>query len=429
MGSYRSKEDDVAKISTSIFVTNFPDSISAKDLFNACKTYGHVVDSFIPTKRAMNGKRFGFVRFINVFNVDRLVGNLCTVWIDRHKFFANVARFKRNSFNGSFDKDKATGGSKVNITKPHSKVTVNDNNSFSRASSFASVLKGTSVKVNLNSSSPAMVLDEECVVSRDLDNFVMGEVKDFSSINNLYVLLSNEGFRHVKLVYLGGLWVMIELASSKTKMRFMEHVGVASWFRHLCNAQADFVSRDRIVWIDIEGVPLHAWSRSTFTKIGSRWGEVIDLEDGKEDCFARKRICIKTCQEENILEKFKVIVRGKIFILRAKELCVWSLSFKDIEDDVYSSEDDYVKDVEENNVEFSKQVNEVDESDVEGVSDTFLSEQEEPLGHGPEHNQPSHDQEVSSDPFNLNDLLNKHGKDDKTSGTDSSIPFPPGFTP
>ncbi|GKB24773.1 hypothetical protein Tco_0864174 [Tanacetum coccineum] len=42
MGSFRSKEDDVSKILTSIFVTNFPDSFSAKDLFHSCKQYGHV---------------------------------------------------------------------------------------------------------------------------------------------------------------------------------------------------------------------------------------------------------------------------------------------------------------------------------------------------------------------------------------------------
>ncbi|GKC49826.1 nucleotide-binding alpha-beta plait domain-containing protein [Tanacetum coccineum] len=76
MGSFRSKEDDVAKISTSIFVSNFSDSVSAKDLFHSCKQYGHVVDSFIPMKRLKDGKRFGFVRFINVFNVERLVNNL-----------------------------------------------------------------------------------------------------------------------------------------------------------------------------------------------------------------------------------------------------------------------------------------------------------------------------------------------------------------
>ncbi|GJV25983.1 nucleotide-binding alpha-beta plait domain-containing protein, partial [Tanacetum coccineum] len=61
MGSFRSKEDDLARISTSVFITNFPLSTSAKELFHVCKQYGHVVDSFIPFKKSKNGKRFGFV--------------------------------------------------------------------------------------------------------------------------------------------------------------------------------------------------------------------------------------------------------------------------------------------------------------------------------------------------------------------------------
>ncbi|GKE72984.1 nucleotide-binding alpha-beta plait domain-containing protein, partial [Tanacetum coccineum] len=92
---YRSKDDDVIKISTSIYVSNFPESFSAKDLFQTCKQYGHVVDSFIPQKRTKEGNRFGFVRFINVFNVDRLVNNLCTIWVGRFKLHANLARFQR----------------------------------------------------------------------------------------------------------------------------------------------------------------------------------------------------------------------------------------------------------------------------------------------------------------------------------------------
>ncbi|GJY20169.1 nucleotide-binding alpha-beta plait domain-containing protein [Tanacetum coccineum] len=57
MGSHKSKEDDVSKISTSIFITNFPVTFSAKDLFNACKQYGHVIDAYIPIKRSKAGKR------------------------------------------------------------------------------------------------------------------------------------------------------------------------------------------------------------------------------------------------------------------------------------------------------------------------------------------------------------------------------------
>ncbi|GJZ26120.1 nucleotide-binding alpha-beta plait domain-containing protein [Tanacetum coccineum] len=114
MGTYRSKEDDVAKISTTVYVTNFPESLSAKELFNSCKVYGHVVDSFIPTKRAKNGKRFGFVRFINVFSEERLVNNLCTVWIERYKLHANISRFYKNNVTGTKEDAKGDGGSMNN---------------------------------------------------------------------------------------------------------------------------------------------------------------------------------------------------------------------------------------------------------------------------------------------------------------------------
>ncbi|PWA50327.1 hypothetical protein CTI12_AA474700 [Artemisia annua] len=310
--NFRSNADHTRLISKSIFVTNFPDNTSAKDLWKLCQDYGTVVDVYIPNRKSKAGKRFACVRFIKVENIDRLVGNLCTLWIGRMHLHANVVRFERPPIQAS--------GSASSARPIHS-----------GASSFATVLKGNKTPVNA-SEAPAMVIDDSCVVTRDLEFFVIGEVKEFSSIPNLYVLLSNEGFQNVKVVYLGGLWVMFELESLKSKAKFMQHVGVASWFTCLCNAQSDFVSRERIVWVDIEGVPLHAWSRATFTKIGSKWGEVMELEESKDDLFARKRICIKTKQEDNILEKFKIIVKGKIFVIRAKELFAWSTMFNEVKE-------------------------------------------------------------------------------------------------
>ncbi|GJT70259.1 RNA-directed DNA polymerase, eukaryota [Tanacetum coccineum] len=386
----RTNFDHTRSISKSIFATNFSDNTTSKDLWEVCKGYGTVVDVFIPNRKSKSGKRFTFVRFIKVVNVDRLVDNLCTLWIGRMHLHANVARFDRPPIRSA----------RPNIA---SRPAANG------APSFVSVLKGNPNTINHISTSSAMVLDDDCLVERDLDNFVLGEVKDFSSINNLRILLSNEGFQHLRLAYLGGLWVMIELTSVEIKTRFMKHVGVASWFSQLCKAQSDFVSRERIVWIDIEGVPLHAWSRPTFTKIGSRWGEVLELEDYKEDCFARKRICIKTKQEDNILEKFKIIVRVK--------------------DAEYYSEDDSVNGDEEKNVDKSKKVNLEDESDIEGVSETVFGDQVDPLSHEHNQNPIPNEKENSSDPFNLYNLLNKCDKGEANSGLDSSIPFPPGFTP
>ncbi|GJT28764.1 RNA-directed DNA polymerase, eukaryota, partial [Tanacetum coccineum] len=416
-GRNRSNEDHVRSISKSIFITNFPDHTTSSDLWKLCQAYGSVVDVFIPNRRSKVGKRFAFARFIKVQNVDRLVGNLCTLWIGRWHLHANVVRFDRPHVQNSRVPPKSAQNPRVSPNFRPSNATP----------SYISVVKGVSNPPF--SVSPALVLDDTCVVTRDLGTHVMGEIKQFSSINKLHILLSNEGFSNVKIAYLGGLWVLIELPSSTAKDNLLKHIGVASWFKCLSNAQSDFVSRERIVWIDIEGIPLHAWTRNTFLKIGAKWGEVLDLEEGKDDFFARKRICIKTKQEENILEKFKIIVKGKVFVVRAKELFTWSPSFSDVLETAYSSDDESAKDEGINQFESSEQVNLEEESDDEVVSDTHFGDNKEKEGTSNESVINSGAKGNSEDPFKIYDILNKKKKVAETIVSDTSIPFPPGFTP
>ncbi|GJV40574.1 nucleotide-binding alpha-beta plait domain-containing protein [Tanacetum coccineum] len=179
---WRSKDDDVTKISKSVFVTNFPDHVSAKELWHVCKQYGHVVDSFIPVRRSKVGKRFGFVRFINVFDIDRLVGNLCTVWIGSHHLHANVARFNRPAVD--FTKAKQTKAGEV---RGHSdKVSSGWPNSMRNDSnSYASALKGQAQPNAEAISQSTLVLDESCVNEKDYSLCLNGKVKEFGSLDNL----------------------------------------------------------------------------------------------------------------------------------------------------------------------------------------------------------------------------------------------------
>ncbi|GKC70983.1 RNA-directed DNA polymerase, eukaryota, partial [Tanacetum coccineum] len=164
------------------------------------------------------------------------------------------------------------------------------------------------------SCSPALVLDDTCVNAMDLSRHVMGRTKEVNSIPNLRSILTNEGFSDVQLSYLGGL----------------------------CPASHDFVCNERIVWVDIEGVPLHIWSSATFSGIGKKWGTVMDIEESPGSSFARKRLCIKTSMADNILETFKVIFKGKVFSVRAKELFTWSPCFLEYKDPGYISEDESI---------------------------------------------------------------------------------------
>ncbi|GKD26932.1 RNA-directed DNA polymerase, eukaryota, partial [Tanacetum coccineum] len=279
-----SKQDDVARISTSIYVTNFPISFTAKDLYHTCKQYGHVVDSFIPVKKAKDGKRFGFVKFINVFNVERLVNNLCTIWIGRLKLHANVARFSRESKKDSNLSEQRTN-EMCNSKVQEGNKGVKDSGV---GKSYVNVVQGNVLKGD-SGNSPAIVLDDDCGNDVDLSRHVFGKVKDFNSINNLKLILAKEGFEEVNLSYMGGLWVMIELHNVESQKDLLSHPGVRSWFQDLVAAYADFFSKERIVWVDVEGIPLNAWSSNTFSRIGNKWGEVMDIEESTGSSFSRKR--------------------------------------------------------------------------------------------------------------------------------------------
>ncbi|GJY19951.1 RNA-directed DNA polymerase, eukaryota [Tanacetum coccineum] len=124
----------------------------------------------------------------------------------------------------------------------------------------------------------------------------MGRVKSFDSITKLQSLLVDEGFVNVTLSYLGGLWVMFECDKPDTKRNLINHVGINSWFQVIQEVNPDFVSDERVVWLDIEGVPLYAWSRKSFDKIGNKWGEVLNIEDSYETSFGR----LKKPVEENL---------------------------------------------------------------------------------------------------------------------------------
>ncbi|GJR06609.1 nucleotide-binding alpha-beta plait domain-containing protein [Tanacetum coccineum] len=396
-GRFQSKEDDVDKISTSIYVTNFPDYFSAKDLFNTCKIYGHVVDSYIPFKKSKTGKRFGFVRFINVFNEERLVNNLCTIWMGRLKLYANSARFKRPSKKDSFTQDK--------------QVTSNSSNNYSAFKKDVGMKKSdksypqatTSINHTLPSdNAPSIVLDEECLLNKPLDNSLLGR-------SSLY----------------GGIWVLIEFDSSKSKKLFQDNTGVQSWFSHLKDATSDFHVDGRIVWIEIEGVPFRLWLCNTFKMIASKWGVLLDIDDPEETGFHSKRLCISSKLGYNIFENFKIIFRGKAYWIRAKEVPGWVPDFSDDlenEDSDIDPKDGIFPDLDNSDsCDFDGNSSEIPETIFETAKPTGSTKVDETTGFK---------DDLSEDPFNIYAILNKKVDSKGVVEPSAHTPnFPPGFTP
>ncbi|GJS85696.1 nucleotide-binding alpha-beta plait domain-containing protein [Tanacetum coccineum] len=155
-----SKEVEVQKISISIFITNFPDSFNAKDLWRVCNQYGTVVDTFIPDKRSKANKRYGFVRFIKADNVERLVSNLCTIWVDEQTWPKRCVDYESGEWFCWFLRTCCKEGDQI-------------------------TLRGSGI-------STALVLDESALNQSDMSTALMGKVKTFDSLSNLKLVLAKE---------------------------------------------------------------------------------------------------------------------------------------------------------------------------------------------------------------------------------------------
>ncbi|GJV05732.1 RNA-directed DNA polymerase, eukaryota [Tanacetum coccineum] len=275
----RSKVDDVLNISTSFFVTNFPEQTTAKELWRLCKQYGNVIDMLL-LKRLVLGPS-------SVLNIQ---------------------------------------AAKVGIP----------------SLSDAKDLK------------PALVLDDSCAHETDHTLSLVGKLKEF------------------------GLWVILQFSLKSSKDNFMLHVGVNSWFLKIQQASNSFIVDERVVWIDIEGVPLCAWSNNTFTIIASIWGSLLYDEDKNSPHFHRKRLCIKTSNQDIIFDSLKIIVKGKVFLYKVIEFYTMELVFNDSNEDASDSDEESV---------------DKHAGNISHVSNEVHKEIRE--------------EEKSEDPFNIYDMFNK----------------------
>ncbi|GJT40169.1 RNA-directed DNA polymerase, eukaryota [Tanacetum coccineum] len=161
--------------------------------------------------------------------------------------------------------------------------------------------------------------------------------------------------------------------------------------------------------------------------LGELMSCLLFLEEGY---LHTKRICIKTKLAENIYESFKIIIRGKIFWIRAKEISGWIPEFEDDDDEDSQSDVEMSKNgsIDEDGGTF-KFPNVEDESDCEEVAETIFEKNQSSANMKEDYVGVQKDTS-SEDPFNIFEILNKK-KDTKNGDSiyDNNLKYPPGFTP
>nr|GFB12091.1 RNA-directed DNA polymerase, eukaryota, reverse transcriptase zinc-binding domain protein [Tanacetum cinerariifolium] len=285
--------------------------------------FGRIVDAFIANKRSKQGKRFEFVRFLGIHNEEVFAKSLSNVWIESYHVFVSVAKFQRNPIKPHASTQQLSKAS-------HDLPTFNTNN-LPPKRSYASVIhaesrNNLSQQSKLDNIKSIQLNDDDLILVEDSSIVDLIKVKEIETISNMYHVCQAEGFMDVKIHYVGGLWVWLQFSSVNSCEAFKSNESLNLW-TFIKIPSPSFVVDERVIWIEVSGLPLCAWGSSAFKKIANLFGKFNFFDDDVEDSMCMGRACITTKIQSLISEKVNVTIKDSNFNVYVKEIGKCSTSF------------------------------------------------------------------------------------------------------
>lgn len=310
------------KISTSLFFTDFPKDWMSRSMWSFFNRFGLVVDIYVPLKRTKTGKRFGFVRYKGVSDIDALTSKIKTIAVGMDPITINLAKFKRRLSDNAV---KRTGRLDYHVSPTWKNLPPPP---LGPKGTFADALRRGIEEQR----PPSQLLPDPptTVVSDDetkewLQRCAVGDIKNLDLLHDLPHLLRREGFIDCQAKYVGGFRFLIECPTQEllTKVLSDGMDKLTQWFQWLrpWSSASETTRPGRLVWLNVDGVPLHGWRPSIFHDIATKWGKVIELENFTE---LRKqihigRILIHTMHQDLINEVINLMVDGDNYPVRVME--------------------------------------------------------------------------------------------------------------
>nr|GEV76896.1 RNA-directed DNA polymerase, eukaryota [Tanacetum cinerariifolium] len=127
------------------------------------------------------------------------------------------------------------------------------------------------------------------------------------------------------------MWLWIELESHEACLKLQSNKEMSWYFTQLKHIHHSFVLDERVVWIEISGLPLNAWTPKAFKKIDNNWGSPFFIDEDPNEIVSAGRVCIKTKIHGHINENCKVVILGKSHSVSIKEFVDWNPDIKDMD--------------------------------------------------------------------------------------------------
>ncbi|GKV11964.1 hypothetical protein SLEP1_g23173 [Rubroshorea leprosula] len=307
---------------TPFYFTNFPEDWSYEQMWRTFLKYGRVYAIYSPRRTNKEGKRFGFVRFLEVKNVNMLEKQLDQIRIGDHKLRVNCPRFSE----AEKSTRKPIVQSKIASEKKRSYADVvrnqggdckqqnpSDNGQAKQIwKAKGNVTGWTGIDFN-----PAKE-DWEW-----LEGTYVGTARSVEIVPIIQERFYMEGLFSVKLRAMGGKLVLLDGDDKDDLKDLMESAAdwLKQWFDDIRPWTPNRVASERFVWLKVSGVPLHAWGPNFFNTIATLWGRFISLDESTslKKRLDVARVLISTTDMGSISKVLHIKVNGEPFCIRCKE--------------------------------------------------------------------------------------------------------------
>ncbi|GJU31860.1 ribonuclease H-like domain-containing protein [Tanacetum coccineum] len=120
----------------------------------------------------------------------------------------------------------------------------------------------------------------------DMRNVILAKVRDVHLILNINNVLKKEGFYSFQCKYIGGMWLWIKFNSLETCQKLQSNKEMSWYFILMKHVTQTFKADERVIWIEIGGLPLNAWTTKAYKKIAGSWGEPLFVDEDPHDNVA-----------------------------------------------------------------------------------------------------------------------------------------------
>ncbi|GJV11873.1 RNA-directed DNA polymerase, eukaryota, reverse transcriptase zinc-binding domain protein [Tanacetum coccineum] len=153
-------------------------------------------------------------------------------------------------------------------------------------------------------------------------------MKEIESMENIYVICRNEGFLDLNIHHVGGYWIWIQFPTTSACSKFQENESLKRLYSFKRAPTSNFKVDERILWIEVSGLPLCAWGSNAYKKIASSFRKFLFFEKEESTALSLGRICISTKSHQLISEIIPVDINNKIFEASVQEIGSWSTKLK-----------------------------------------------------------------------------------------------------